>query len=259
MNRITMSDPETQPPLPASFAAKVVEICRILERWRKQQLADRRPAASEFPDYNWRLAFQGFVFLGLGGVIILLQSWIKFVHDFLGLGIYMTLLAICEGAGLVLVFAATGILTGQFWRAVLGIFRKTHNYPFTTLIGEIEADAAASSLVLGYSQELLTAANQRILHEETELRERLTILGSGTPLPLILTLATGIWAGWKSYRDEKSFVTMIILGASIGVLWLISYSFMLRFELLELTRCRAFLDFEIARRQNDKEDGHSSA
>jgi hypothetical protein len=247
-----MIDPDVTPPAPISFGTKVLEVCRVLERWRAQQLADRRPGPSEFPDYNWRLAFQGFVFLGVGGVIILLQSWIKFVQDFFGLGIYMTLLAICEGAGLVLVFAATGMFTKPFWRAVRGIFRKTDNYPFTPLIREIEADNSASLLFAGYSKELISAANQRIQLEEAELRERLNLLGSGTPLPLILTLATGIWAGWKSYRDEKSSVAMIILAASIVALWLVSYSFVLRFQLLELTRCRTLLDFEIARRLNDK-------
>jgi hypothetical protein len=244
------SPPSTVDSSRTRFTDELGSLCRKLEQWRGQQKAIVIPDPNEFPKFDWRVGRQSVVFYVLGELVVLAQSWFKFANeDDWTLWLYITLLAICGGAGTVLMVQAQRIFSRQFLRAVRSIFRPTDNYPFTPLMREMDRDLAAAPMLAMYSDALLRAARDRILIEETELRERLTILGGSSPLAFILSVLTGVWAAWQSLQKERSIVTMLLLAAGIGVLCLTFYAVKLRFSLFELTRCRGVLDLELAVRE----------
>jgi hypothetical protein len=240
------------------FTQDLTALCRELEQWRTRQKKLAVPSADEFPIYDWRVARQGIFFLVLAQITVLVQAWFKFVDDVGTLVLFMSLLAISGGAGIVLLLHAQGFFSRAFWRAAWGIFRPKENYPFTPLIREIERDLEATPLLARYSDALLRGACDRIAIEETELKERLTLFGGSSPIAFVLTLLTSIWAAWQSLQKERSLLGMAILAAGICALSLTFYTIKLRFSLFELTRCRGMLDLELAVRAG-KETGPNSS
>lgn len=103
----------------------------MLERWRKEANAQIVSDPNEFPDSNWRALGYAVTFFALAEVVVLTQSWLKFVQGIPTAVLYMCLLAICGGAGLVQAFHFMDIFNPQFWRATRSLFKKTDNYPFT--------------------------------------------------------------------------------------------------------------------------------
>jgi hypothetical protein len=234
----------------ADFGDQVLAVCRLLERWRAEENALIEKDPDEFPPTNWRAVGQLFVFLGLGGLTILIQSWLKFVQGPATSALFITLLAITLGASVVLTLHAPGFFQRQFWRAVWSIFRKKKdNYPFTALHRKTERDLAALPRLASFTDPLLSAVQERLTIVESELRDRLGMLGGNSALPSFVGLSVGVWSAWKSFQGGPNLLSTSFLAGSIGVLWLTGYSFHLRFSVFELSRCRALLALEVGRRK----------
>lgn len=233
-----------------AFEDQVTELCLKLESWRKaeRKLEDSDP--DEIPGPNWRVAGQALTFFALGSAVVLVQSSLKFVQGFFSFALYMLLLAICGGASLVLELRALHIFERRYWKAVVAPFRTKDNYPFTPLLRRTERDFLGLTEIQRYSDAVVKAVEERLGLLDTELRERLGLLGGNSAFPAIVGFATTIWSALKSLQTEKSMVTIAALIGSILVLLLTGYAFRLRFSLFELTRCRTLLALELARRKS---------
>lgn len=228
------------------FGAEVLQVCRLLEQWRAEEKRPIRSDPNEFPETNWRVMAQALFFFGAGGLVILTQSWLRFAQGWPTLGLYVVLLATCEGAGLVLFFHALRIFTRQFWRAA---FSPKDNYPFSSLILRTERELSATEDLDRFSDAIVQGVQERLSILEGDLRERLTLLGGNSAVPTVLSLATAVWSTWKSWHEELTVIWIIALAAAVGILWMTAFTLKLRFSLLELTRCRALLSLELARRK----------
>ncbi len=143
-----------------------------------------------------------------------------------------------------------GLAQAKFWRAVLYIFkRRPDNYPFTSLHNCLDHDLRQQARLGKYSAHVLVAAEHRISQEEGELRERLNAI-IGTPtIFVILGALAGVLTAWENYHTKLgSPVGGTIFAVSIITLLVGFWGLRLRIALTELSRCRALLSLEIARR-----------
>lgn len=96
---------------------------------------------------------------------------------------------------------------------------------------------------------MITAAHERIGGEESDLRDRITVLLGQPSVALLVGLLGGAWGSWKSYHNGGGFIETLLCVLSIGLFVFAIYGMRLRVSLLELARCREMLSLEIARRK----------
>jgi hypothetical protein len=236
--------------VPSTFEVQVTELTLKLESWRKAEQKFEAADPDEMPDPDWRVAGQALAFLVLGSLVVLAQSSFKFVQGFATRGLYMSLLVICGGAALVLVLHAMHMFERRYWRAFFSPFRSKDNYPFTPLIRRNERDFLAIRDLETFGDVVVSTVHERLGLLESELSQRLTLLGGGTAFPAIVGFATTIWSGFKSLQVERSIISIAALIGAILVMLLTGYAFRLRFSVFELTRCRMLLALEISRRRD---------
>lgn len=232
-----------------TFEEQLISLCRILETWRAECKTE---AANDWPEFRapkWRTVGYSVIFYALGQVAILEQSRLRYLQGIPTLVFYMVILAICSGTCITLAFHACGLMDRRFWRAAKLIFKEKAHYPFTQLIRNIENDSAAAKKLLRFPDGILVAAHERMGAEETELRDRLTILLGQPSLTALASLLAGVWAGWRSFHHSNSSIEFFLCALSIGLFVLSVYGFQLRVALVELTHCRGMLALEIARRK----------
>lgn len=232
-----------------SFEEKVTQLCLQLEAWRKTEREFEKTDPDELPGPDWKVAGQSLTFFVLGSVVVLVQSWLKFVEGWFTLSLYAILLAICGGASLVLELHALHVFEARYWKEFFSFFRSKDNYPFTPLLGRNTRDFLALKSLERFDDSIVQAVQERFGLLESELRERLSLLGGSSPLPAVLGFATTIWSAFKALQVERSAITIAALIGAILVMLLTGYAFRLRFSVLELARCRALLALEIARRK----------
>jgi hypothetical protein len=237
-----------------TFEGQLISLCRLLEQWRADCNTESAADPDDFPDPNWRVAGRSLIFFALGQIAIFEQSRLNYVHGIPTLCLYIMLLAVCSGAFLVLLFHALGVFERQFWRALKLIFKKKSNYPFTPLIRSIETDLAAAKMLSSFSDEIVTVVRERLGVNESELRDRLAIMLGQPSLTVLAGLLAGAWAGWKGLHRGDGTMAILLCALSIILFTLSVFGFRLRVALLELTRCRAMLSLEIARRKMESKD-----
>jgi len=88
-----------------------------------------------------------------------------------------------------------------------------------------------------------------IAREETDLRERLNVIVGTPTIFVILGALAGNLTAWENYHANLGFsVGGTIFAVSIVTLLMGLWGLRLRIALTELSRCRALLSLEIARR-----------
>jgi hypothetical protein len=231
------------------FGSQILEVCWVLEAWRKEENQRMAEDPNDLPETDWRVAAQALFFLGAGGLVLFLQSWLNFVQGYATLGLYFILFAICMGTSIVLMLHAAGLFSARFWRALWTTFTTRTNFPFAPLTVRIERNVAAVPRLASFSDHVLRATAEHLSSTEARLRDGLVLLGGNSSLPALVALVAGVWGGWRSFWGQISLLSMATLAGAIVVFWLSAYALNSRFSLFELTRCRELIAFELTRRK----------
>jgi hypothetical protein len=240
---------------PATFETQIIALCRTLETWRQEcrDAADSDP--NDFPGFERKAALQALAFF----VFFLVASsvWpILQIHRNTAALLFLTvaLLISAVAAPMLFVFQAIGLAKAQFWRALLRIFSGTRsNYPFTPLINCIEHDCTQRERLRSFRSSVLTAAQERMNHEESELRERLNSFVGTPTIFVVFGVIAGSITAWQNYHAHPdSAISGFLFFGSIGMLLMGVFGFRLRISLTELGRCRSLLAFELACRGGAK-------
>lgn len=233
------------------FEAQLIALCLELETWRQESkdAADSEP--NSLPPFERRAALHSLVFF----VSFLVASYLwqiaqRSQSTAAILCVAVALIISSVSAPILFVFQAVGLAKAQFWRALLHIFSdpKT-NFPFTPLMRRIEHDLNQQARLRCFSLHVLTTIEQRIVQDESELRERLsTFIGTPT-IYVIFGVIAGSVTAWENYHAHPDSVShSFLFWGSIGLLIIGLYGFRLRISLIEFARCRALLSLEISRR-----------
>jgi hypothetical protein len=239
------------------FGRDIICLCRELENWRTECRLARENDPNDFPPFERKAGFQSLIFF----IALLIVSYaFPYVHalknPIASLAAILTLIISLPAAPLLFLFQAVGLAKKQFWRTAFRLMITPRaNYPFSTLIYCVEHDVSQEKRLSEYSIPVLTATLDRIGHEESELRERLTIFVGNPTVFVIFGAITGILTAWENYNSHPgSLLTPSLFVVSIGSLLMSFFGFSWRISLTELMRCRALLAMEIARRQAKKPD-----
>jgi hypothetical protein len=250
----SMSDPSDGPassaPNPADFEKELLELCHVLEQWRAERKAIEESEFKEFLPLNWRAALYSACFFALCRLTVVAAKFFKIPDYNLGASLLaLALLFSFLGCALFFAVRAAGLGTAQFWRTIFEEFKNKDNYPFAPLLNGLRADFSAADRLRPFSTNTLIAAQERITLEETELGNRITSIVGSPALLATFGLFGVIWTAWKNLHAEMNPVTWLIFAGTILTFILAAYGAHLRLSLFELTRCRALLGLEIARRK----------
>jgi hypothetical protein len=242
----------TRTPSSQSFEGELLSLCHVLERWR----AERKialAAQDDFPPFDWRAArMAAFFFVTYWLAVFALpfarQSlWAQVVA--------IVVMAISVAAGSVLFgLQATGIATTQFWRGLWRLVSTKDNYPFTSVLAALKIDFAATEKLQPFSTPVLRTARERFALEESDLKERITLIVGNPTLVAILGLLAAAWAPLQGLQTPLTKTTVALSIVSAVAFLITVYGARLRIALLELTHCRGLLSLEIARRKSDSRE-----
>ena len=243
-----------QPVTETSFGETMIALCRELEQWRTECQSDLDASSDSLPPWDWKAASHSLIF----GIGFLLASYaVPFVASqpstVAKLALILSLTVSFAAWAVFLFFGAFGMAKRKFWSALWASFViPKDNYPFTSLLRCIEHELGQQERLRPFPESILRAAEQRIHLEETELRERLNAT-VGTPTLLVLFgIGTGTVTSWNNYHSHPhSWINGLIFAGSILALLIGAYGLKLRISLIELSRCRALLALEMARRARE--------
>ncbi|HTB81464.1 MAG TPA: hypothetical protein VK717_11315 [Opitutaceae bacterium] len=234
---------------PGDFEKELLALCGVLEQWRAEQKVIEKAKLNEFLPLNWRAALYSACFFALFRLTAAAVKFFKIPDHNLGASLpVLTLLLFFLGCALLFAVRAAGFGTGQFWRTIFEELKNKDNYPFAPLLNGLRVDFSATDRLRPFSTHTLVAAQERISLEEATLGDQITSIVGSPNILAVLGLFGVIWAAWKDLSGQMNPLTWIIFAGTIIALILAAYGAHLRLSLFELTRCRALLSLEIARR-----------
>lgn len=228
----------------------------MVEQWRAECLTADAPGPNDFPEMKWKVMVQAFAFFGLTGTASLEHSFIKETNNALALLIIFVATVISVISGIFLSLDAWGVFSAQFWRATWSLFgrrsKKPDNYPFTHLKQRLEKDFDGAARLKPFPDAVLVIANNRFAADEGELRDRLTMFFGGAPIVMFVGLLATVWTSWQSFQLHFNVLTSAILSTSVLVMFFSVFGVKFRVALFELTRSRAMISLELARRKHSQ-------
>jgi hypothetical protein len=239
------------PDAPTSFDTDLCALVRDLQRWRADCAAEP-PPDDDFPPLDIRALLQGAAFLAAHFILqtfALPQGRPVLANSPIWLAIVAGTLLLSFGYGIFLVAVkAHGMHQVRFWRALRPSKEGKDPFPFEPMHGMLERDLRATRRLEPYSLSVLHAAKERFTLIEETLRVRLNGFFGNPSLLVLSGLLGAIWTAWERYSASGGTFTLLLLTGSIGVFVLGLYGAKLQISLADLTRCRALLTLEIARR-----------
>lgn len=235
----------------SSFDADLGTLLGDLKRWRIECAAEP-PAPDDFPPLDVRAFCQGAGLLAVHFILeaLAFPSGHPAVNNSLAwLAVVIGTLLLSLGSGAFLVSVkAHGMHQRRYWRAAWHSFNENDQFPFEQMRSMLDRDLHAARRLEPYSLAILQTGRDRFSMMEETLRARLTTFFGNPSLLVLSGLLGAIWTAWEKYSAGGGTFNLLLLAGSIGLFLLGLYGAKLQISLADLTRCRALLSLEIARR-----------